>query len=320
MRVLREESIRRGVSMERAIESQRAAFAALHQSDSVHIPQRVIADTAHGPVLFKPFVGARNFGLKVVSVRQQTGVQGVVLLLDSESGLPVALMSALYITALRTAAGSAVAADLLLPKTNKEKFDVCCFGAGLQIECHVLALAAVRPLGRVFVVNRTFEKAAAMVQKLREHEALKTLQIEAIPQEKASNIVQDCSIIVTATSATEPLFEGGAKLKEGTFIAAVGSYTVKMRELDDATVQRAQIVADLPDEVYETSGDINGVVDRKAILASLGELVCEESARAKFHVGKGVILFKSIGNAVQDLFIANAALEALGNEAQIVEL
>ena len=79
-------------------------------------------------------------------------------------------------------------------------------------------------------------------------------------------------------------------------------------------------MADLPSEVYETSGDVHGVVDREAILASLGELVCEESARAKFSVGKGVILFKSIGNAVQDLYIANAALEAVADEAKEIEL
>lgn len=299
--VLSDDEIKASLSFQAAIENQRAAFLSLHHGE-VEIPERTIVKTSQGAVLFKPFVSDQIFGLKVVAA-YSSGTPAVILLMDTATGLPKAVLSATYLTALRTAAGSAVAADLLAVKDDNISATI--FGAGLQAELHLLCLRVVRPnIKRFFIVNRTLDKAKALAERMGD-------DAFAVAREEANACVAKSKVIVTATASREPLFDGSCLLA-GTFIAAVGSYTLAMRELDDATVRKSKIIADNPDEAYRTSGDLNNVVKREAVLMSLGDLLeNRESALRSFDIELDVKLFKSIGTAVQDLFIAKAALKAV---------
>lgn len=297
--VFSDDDIKKNLCLADAIKSQREAFVALHQG-SVQIPQRTIVRTQQGAVLFKPFVSEQDFGLKVVAA-YRSGTPGVILLLDTHTGLPKAVLSATYLTALRTAAGSAVAAELLASQESK---CATIFGAGLQAEMHILCLRVVRPtIDRFFIINRSPERARLLAEKLS------NVNIDVIEKPDADNCVKASDIIVTATPSQEPLFDGRV-IKPGTFIAAVGSYSRQMRELDSHTVKRAKIIADSPDEVYETSGDLWNVVERNSILMSLGDLLFDQTKIKLFEFGNDVTLFKSIGNAIQDLYIAKAVMDA----------
>ena len=295
--VFSDDEIKVKLSLSDAIASQREAFLAIHRKE-VQIPQRTIVKTHQGAVLFKPFVSEQDFGLKVVAA-YSSGTPGVILLLDTQTGLPRALFCATYLTALRTAAGSAVAADIL---GGKEASTATIFGAGLQAELHILCLRVVRPsIKRFFVINRRYERAQILAGKLS--------NVWAKERTDAKACVEQSDIIVTATPSQEPLFDG-SWIKPGTFIAAIGSYTRQMRELDSYTVQHAKIIADTPDEAYETSGDLWGVIERDAILMSLGELLDDSERKLELFKPEDVRLFKSIGNAVQDLYIARAVMLA----------
>jgi ornithine cyclodeaminase/alanine dehydrogenase-like protein (mu-crystallin family) len=310
MRCLSDAAIRKGVPLAAAVQNQREAFVALEQR-VVQVPERVIATTSHGTTLFKPFLNEQLFGLKVVSVRSGS-VPGVIMLFDSASGLPSALMNATYLTALRTAAGSAVACDLLCER--REKMTLTVFGSGLQAEMHVLTFASVRSFTRVNIVNRSAENGQRLAEKIRSELGDKVaVEVVALSESaKVRQCVAQSHCVVTATNSKEALFDGAA-LQRGTFVAAVGSYTTQMRELDDTLIRRATIVADDPAEVLRTSGDF---VSQPPIVSSLGALLLRGNVDQ--FADSDVRLFKSVGTSVQDLFIASLALSLVQPDAQSI--
>ncbi len=319
MRCLSEEALRRHVSFAAAIESQQAAFVALQRGE-VAVPERIVCATAGGPTLFKPFVTDAVMGLKVVSVRGG-GVPAVTLLCDTHTGLPTALMNATYLTALRTAAGSALACRLLCE--DKTGLTMTVFGAGLQAEMHARVMSTVRRFNRVVIVNRTVEKAELLAKKLRDvlENGVAVESVALGDSESVNSCVANSQCIVTATDAKCALFDGSF-VRCGTFFAAVGSYSLTMRELDDVVIRRSTIVADDPAEVLRTSGDF---ISQPPIACSLGQLLLssqqpQQEERKKFD-GADIKLFKSIGCSVQDLFIARAALSLVPEEAaSVIEL
>lgn len=307
MRVLSEAKIRAQVPIRAAIDNQRRAFRALEEG-SVKVPERIIASNKFGPVLYKPFVSDDVFGLKVVSVRP-SGTPGIVMLFEPDTAMPSALMNATYLTGLRTAAGSAVAFDMLGPQADGMQMTV--FGAGLQAELHIRCFCAVRSFRRVAIVNRTHAKAEQLADALRSDPQLQGVLFEAVPPERVAENLQQSSTVVTATPSREALFDS-AHLRSGTFVAAVGSFTPEMRELDAGLMSRSRIVADNPEEVLRTSGDF---VDGNAIQCSLGSLVV--SGDVEQFAGADLILWKSIGTSIQDMFIASLALERVVDAEEI---
>ncbi len=207
LKCLSEDSIKAAISVAEAMASQREAFVALEMK-KVQIPERIIASTSHGSSLFKPFLTEDTFGLKVVSVRNGA-VPGLIVLFDAVSGAPTALMSATYLTGLRTAAGSAVACDLLCSK-KENVHTMTVFGAGLQAETHAICFAHVlKHLKRLYIVNRSLDKAEALAARLQEQ--LKHVQVAAIDSKNLDLVgktISQSQCIVTATTSTAPLFDG----------------------------------------------------------------------------------------------------------------
>jgi len=315
MRVISESVLRSRIPLDKAVANQRDAFRVYEvskTSNEVVIPERLIGPTSSGVVLFKPFLSDEAFGLKVVSVRE-TGTPATILLFDTVSGTPTALMNATYLTALRTAAGSAVALELATD--SKASHTLTVFGAGLQAELHIRCFAAIRRLGAVHLVNRNVSRAETLASRLRNDEALKGVSIVvAASSDDVPAALQKSSLVVTATGATNSLFDGRL-LQPKTFVAAVGSFQPHMRELDETVLKRAFSIADTPDGVRKTTGEFAD--EDIAIGASLGELVCGEK---KIPEDTDLVVFKSIGCAIQDMFIARLALECCSDSGQKVEL
>lgn len=244
-------------------------------------------------------------GMKAVSVfpgNAKRGIdthQGAVLLFEADTGRLSALMDGAAITAIRTAAVSGVATDLL---ARSDASEVAILGAGVQARTHVEAIAAVRPLRRVRIWSRNRERAATLASELRPRF---TFFIDAPLGAEAA--VRDADIVTTVTASPEPVFQRGW-LKPGVHINAVGSSIPTSREIDTATMVAARLFVDRRESALAEAGDLlipmkEGAVKADHIQAELGDVIIGK------HPGRRspgeLTLFKSLGLAVED--VASAA-------------
>ena len=202
MLILTDDEVKAAVPMDQAIEVNEAAFRSL-ESGAAQCPDRALLTTTGGPTLFKPACippaggaeaggaegsgGAEALGLKVVSVREANpelglpSVPATMVMFDAVTGLPSALLAATWLTALRTAAGSAVATRALAPEQVEL---LVVFGAGMQGDAHVDAMLSVRPsLSRVAIVNRSLPRAQELAAAVSARAGVET---EAVNNPSAS--------------------------------------------------------------------------------------------------------------------------------------
>ena len=198
MLILTDDEVKAAVPMDQAIEVNEAAFKSF-ESGAAQCPDRALltaeAGGRGGPTLFKPACvppaegsgGTEALGLKVVSVREANpelglpSVPATMLLFDPATGLPSALLAATWLTALRTAAGSAVATRALAPEQVEL---LVVFGAGMQGDAHVDAMLSVRPsTSRVAIVNRSLPRAQELAAAVSARAGVET---EAVNNPSAS--------------------------------------------------------------------------------------------------------------------------------------
>jgi ornithine cyclodeaminase len=223
---------------------------------------------------------------------------GVVLLFDAEHGQPLAIIDASEVTAIRTAAVSAVATRLL---AREDADQLAILGAGVQARTHLDAMIAVRPLTRVRVWNRTPERARAFARRASERY---DIPVEACST--AREAVADAGLICTTTAAAAPVLMGDW-IAPGTHINAVGSSTANARELDTAAVARARLFVDRRESALNEAGDFliprsEGVIDERHILAEIGEVLMRQAPGRESR--DDVTLFKSLGLAIEDVAAA----------------
>jgi len=312
IRILSADDVRACVDMPAAIDAMREAFAALSAQEAT-VPMRLALETEHGVSLFMPahLRESGNAGAKVVSVNPGNAARGlpaihaVVLVLDVLTGRPTALMDGTWLTALRTGAVGGLAADLLARSDAKT---VALFGAGVQARTQLEAVRCVREITEVRVVSRSGASADRLAGEV--------VGVRAVRVDDANEAIEGADIIIAATSSSTPVFDG-ARVESGTHVTGVGSYTLDMREVDTALVQRARIIVDQREAVMEEAGDIvgpirDGVVDETVIIAEIGEVVL---GRVPGRTADSEItFFKSVGNAVQDVAVAARVLAAAESE------
>lgn len=307
MRVLSRKDVQKAITIRESIEAMRETFI-LHHRKKYILPHRIPVQTKGGVSLFMPSLLDQDLGIKVVSVRKDNekhglpNVLGVVMMLDEETGTVKGIMDASELTALRTAAGSALSAELM---SNKDASNLICFGAGLQARAHIEAMIEVRPIKDVKIFNRTKENAKKLSQELSEkYSDIKFKVLEDC------NDLSDAHIIVTTTNSSEPLFNG-EKLPKGVHLCCVGSYTPKMQEVDETTIKRSKIIVDDLKNSLEEAGDLiiplnNKTISLEHILGELGQ-VCEG---LKVRESKeDITLFKSCGLGLQDIGIGKVILK-----------
>lgn len=187
-------------------------------------------------------------GLKIVSVRTANAEKGLptvpatILMFDAETGLPSAVVEATWLTALRTAAGSAAATKLLAAADAQV---LVVFGAGLQGEAHALTMLAARPaLRKVVVLNRGLERAQVLCATLKKDvAAFSGVEVVAAALADGAAVeaaVREADIICTTTNSSAPLFDG-VWMRAGCHINAIGSYTPEMQEIDESSVCRCRV-------------------------------------------------------------------------------
>lgn len=318
MRILRANDVRAALAMPEAIACMRSAFAQMASGSAV-LPERVAVRVAaqDGTTLTMPGYLAQgdSLGLKVVSVfprntaRQLPVVPAVVLLLDAATGMPLALLEATYLTALRTGAASGLAADLL---ARHDARVVTLFGAGGQAACQLEAICRVRRIGHAWLVSRTSEHADRLRERVLGWPDWRPAEVR-VAQDAAEmrQAVAESDIILTATTATAPLF-AGEWVRAGTHVSAIGAFTPAMCEVDATLVRRAKVVVDQRAAALAEAGDLlqaihEGAFAPEAIHAELGEVVLgTKPGRAD---SDEITLFKSVGVAAQDLAVAGAAYQ-----------
>jgi alanine dehydrogenase len=306
VRLLRAADLASVCPMADAISAVADGFAALSAGQAT-VPVRLSVPLRHdGVALTMPaaLAGASCYSVKVVSVAPQNALAGrpivmaTVLLGDAVTGELLAVIDGTALTALRTGAAGGVAARAL-SRSNARR--VALFGAGAQARAQLLALAAVRPISDVRVVTRDPTHAAAL-RAWAAHE--RTLGDIAVHPATPRAAVTDADIVVTATTSRTPVFQG-RWLRAGAHVTAVGSFTPEMRELDDETLRGARLVVDQRAAALAEAGELRGRSPDDVV--ELGEILLGRVPGGTGDAERTV--FKSVGNAIQDLVVAARAYE-----------
>jgi ornithine cyclodeaminase/alanine dehydrogenase-like protein (mu-crystallin family) len=280
---------------------QRDLRAGLDPADDF---SRSILDVAHGQLLLMPTQSPEFVGIKVATVapgNQALGkarIQGVYLLMDAATLSPVALIDGTALTTLRTPAISAAVADYLAPSHVDH---LVVFGSGPQAWGHVEAMQAIRMLGRVTIVARDPGRAAALASRVQAGGVEATVG--------HADDVRDAQLIVCATTARTPLFDGSL-VPDDSLSVAVGSHEPDARELDSALIMRAQLVVEDSAVALNEAGDLliplgEGVID-PASLVPMRDIII--SSTPVDHDRPRV--FKSSGMSWEDLIIAAEVFRA----------
>lgn len=302
--VLSHADVTRILTMEACIEVMAAALAATSRGDAV-LPLRSLVWTPDrtGALGVMPgFLGApASLGLKIVSIfpgnhgTARDSHQGLVALFDVAHGTPLAILDASSITAIRTAAVSAVATRAL---ARDLAGDLALLGAGVQAVSHLAAMRAVRPVRRVRVWSRSRAHAERFA-------AAAGVAVDVMDDVRAA--VDGADLICTTTAARTPILEG-AWLAPGVHINAVGACVATARELDAAAVARARLVVDRRESALAEAGDFllarsDGAVGDDHILGELGDVLLGRLVGRRSPTD--VTLFKSLGIAIEDLAAAH---------------
>ena len=295
------------------IAAMEAAFASFARGESQQ-PLRTIfrPSKVNGVMAMMPAFRAGEsplFGLKAICVFPGNAAlgkdahQGGVMLFNGTTGELLALVNASAITAIRTAAVSALATRLL---ARKDARDLAIIGAGVQARPHLIAIAGVRNLKRIRIAAQHFDSAEKFAVEMQPR-----FPFPIEPVETAETAVRDADIIVTATTSRQPVLKR-EWISAGAHINAIGTFSPKAHEIDTATMADATLFVDARESALNEAGDYliaadEGAISPAHIRAELGEILIGA------HPGRTsrdeITLFKSLGLAVEDLAAAAHAYQ-----------
>lgn len=298
--------------MSTAIELMREAFQLLSEG-KVRVPLRTTVETDDkaGVALFMPsYVPSWNlFGLKMVSVfsgneAPMPTIQGQMLLMSAENGAMLAMIDAPAVTVLRTGAASGLATELL---ARRDASTLAVFGTGAQAWSQVTAVLAVRKIREIFVKGTSPEKEKGFCNRVNKQHGIVCKPLDTL------NKLETADVICTATYSSEPLFER-KYIRPGVHINAIGAYKSHMRELSEDIITESKLVVDQREAALHEAGELALPIRASKltpdfIVAELGEAVSGKTVRTST---KDITVFKSVGNAIQDLAIARYLISKSG--------
>jgi len=314
MLILSRHDVESVLDLDRLVDAVAAAMADL-SAGRASMPQRIAAmvDHRHALLGVMPAYLASSGALtaKLVSLfpenTDRPTHQAVICCFDPDNGTPMAMMDGTYVTATRTAAGSALATRLL---ARGDASVLAIVGTGVQARAHAIAVVRVRDVERVLIAGRHSDTVKALVDDLV---AL------AIPAEAAASFeqaVRAADVVCATTHAAEPVVRR-PWLRPGAHVNSVGYNTAGTGEVDVETLRdaivvvesRAAVLAPPPSGPIEIRNAIEqGIITPDHIRAELGELVAG-TATGRTNDDE-ITLYKSVGVAVQDAAAATLILEA----------
>jgi ornithine cyclodeaminase/alanine dehydrogenase-like protein (mu-crystallin family) len=284
-----------------AIERALRDFAQGH----VTVPARQHLDCGDKTVLSMPVIGATAFGAKLVSVvpgnakRGLPVTNGLMMLSDGQSGLPLAVLNAAALTAVRTGAVGALALQHIAPASVDR---VGIIGTGVQGTWQAIFACAVRPITTVCFVARSQESAQRFVDVVTP----RVPAVKLVRCKDARELLSECPVVIAATTSVDPVLPNEPALLEGNHYISVGSFKPAMQELPNAVYELAGCVAIDSDAARHEVGDLinplaAGVL-REENVYHLAQLV----TRTRSVDVRRTTVFKSVGMALYDLYAASA--------------
>jgi alanine dehydrogenase len=311
MRLLSRADVEQLLNLDECRQAMAEVMAELASGRSLQPPRTVLAyHESRNSALFMPAVlsDPAVLGVKVVTIHpgnRSSSIpthQGALILFESRSGRPLALLEGSSINAIRTAAVSALATHMM---SRPGAAVLALLGSGVQARTHLAAMARIRPLTEVRVWSRHEQSRDRFVEWARS-----SGQFEVIAADTVLDAVRGADIICTVTGASRPILEAGWT-SPGAHINAVGASTITSRELDGRTVAGARLVVDQRQAALSEAGDVllaisEGLMTPADIDAELGQVV---AGRLAGRVDDDEItIFKSVGLAVQDMAAAELVL------------
>jgi ornithine cyclodeaminase/alanine dehydrogenase-like protein (mu-crystallin family) len=298
-----------------------AVEAALRAQDDqlCVVPQRHHIEWQGNTFLAMPAVGAKCAGVKLVSVVPGNTVRdlpvtiGIMVLTSAETGVPLAVMNAGALTAIRTGAVGALGVKYMTPRDLPS---VGIIGCGVQGTWQAIFACAVRPVREVFCVYRSpvsFERFVAVVNK-------HAPGVSIVRCKDGRELLTRTTVVITATTSPEPVLPDDPTLLEGKHFISVGSYRRTMQELPDSVYRLAGELAIDSEGARHEVGDVVNMIEKRILRNSdvyvIGELV---SGRRTVDSGR-TTAYKTAGNALFDLFVAQALFEGAQRRGVGVEV
>jgi len=323
--ILTQNEVRRLLPMRECMDLMASALSTLARGEALNPLRWVVrlpGETGFLGLMPGQLGEPRALGLKVISIfphnegTEYDSHQGIVLLMDPDSGVPQAVMDASEITAIRTAAVTGVATRAL---AREDAADLAILGSGVQARTHLEAMLLAREIDRV----RVFSPSPARREAFAEREAERH-GIEIRACESAAEAIVGAEIICAVTSSKEPVVRG-EWISPGAHINAVGSSTPSARELDSECVARSRLFVDRRESVRSEAGDFliplrEGAIGEDHVGGEMGEVLLGEVGGRREETE--ITLFKSLGLAVEDLAAADlvmrrAVAEGVGTEVAL---
>jgi ornithine cyclodeaminase/alanine dehydrogenase-like protein (mu-crystallin family) len=312
MRVIDRDEVCRRLTYEVCIPLVRRAMIAFSRGETRQL-LRAIIPLADGRMfgIMPGALGERAvFGAKLISVfpdnfaKGLQSHQGVVVLFDGDSGAPVCVAHAGEVTAIRTAAASAVATDALaLPAAGR----LAVLGYGEQAATHIRAIAQVRRLSRVSVWGRDAGRATQFAETMTAE-----MRLPVVAASDAEAAVAEADIVCTVTNAKEPILLG-RWLAPGTHVNLVGSSFAGPVEVDHDLVVRSRFIADSREGVLAQGSEFlrarqAGLIGDDHVVGEIGQVLAGDLPGRQ--APDQITVYKSLGHVVQDLAAVQALYEA----------
>lgn len=261
------------------------------------------------PAWHETQLSERYLGIKIVTVfpgntaRDVPGLTSTYMLYDGRTGAQLAVLDGNTITARRTVAASALAADYL---ARKDACRLLVIGACRMASLIPEAYCAVRKIGHIDIWDIDVAGAERLAQRLRQQ------GLQAAIVTDLETAVRQTDIISAATQATEPLVKG-EWLRPGTHVDLIGGFTPAMREVDDAAVRRSSVYIDTREALHE-AGDLVQPIRARIFSQNMVRATLEELCRRNTPSRRSnaeVTLYKAVGTALADLAAATMVYETV---------
>lgn len=316
---LTEKDILQAVSFNDLLDAIEASMY-MYEKKEFYMPQRLHIDHEENTLLLMPCFTKDCFGTKLVSLFPQNPeknipvLNGIMVLNDAQTGLPLALLNGPALTALRTAAVASVSIRHLTPE-NTQSLGI--IGAGVQGFYQAWIACSARNLKDIYVFDSYPEKTSALIEKLS----------KVIPDVKlhqtnhVEDLLEKSQTVITATTSFEPVLPNKEELLAGKHFVGIGSYKPTVREFPQALFNLLKTVFIDTNTALEESGDLivplqNNWIKQEQVM-TLGRFLIENEPTEE--VKKETTLFKSVGMALFDvcaskLIYDNAIQKGLGQK------
>ncbi|SRR5258706_7421965 len=279
-----------------------------YEKGLANAPQRIHIDSGHNTLLCMPALEQHYFGTKLVSVvpgnknKDLPVTNGAMLLNETSTGLPLALINASKLTALRTGAVGAIGVRYMTP-SDETTFGL--IGCGVQGLHQAIFVCAVRKISKVYFLDQSKEKTESVISFLKFHHP--NVEVEAC--HTTEELLKKTNIVIAATTSANPVLPDNPELLNGKHFISIGSYKPSMQELPDSVYRLAGELAIDSEFARHEVGDILNPIAKRILkeenVFTIGKIITGERT---INVNE-TTAYKSAGMALFDLFVAKAMYE-----------